>query len=181
MQDSNTKTITIRQAEPTDGGKMQHLAEQSPPLDINSKYCYLLMSTHFSQTCTVAVAGEELVGFQTGYFKPQEPGVLFIWQIAVGSAGRGQGLAKRMVRDLLSRFPRGRVSFLEQTVTKSNEASRALFTSVARELGAPIEETLLFGPDHFGAHDHEPEYLLRIGPIQQNAPHEQENKFQGVL
>lgn len=166
MQDSNTRTITIRQAESTDGGKMQLLAEQCPPLDLNSKYCYLLMSTHFSQTSTVAVDGDELVGFQTGYFKPQQPEVLFIWQIAVGSTGRGRGLAKRMIRDLLARFPRGRVSFLEQTVTKSNEASRALFKSMAQELGASLEETLLFGPDHFGASDHEPEYLLRIGPIQ---------------
>ena len=165
MQDSNTQTITIRQAESTDGGKMQLLAKQCPPLDINSKYSYLLMSTHFSQTCTVAVTGEEILGFQTGYFEPDQPDVLFIWQIAVGDAGRGQGLAKRMVRDLLARFPRGRVSFLEQTVTKSNEPSRALFRSIARELGAPLEETLLFGPEHFGASDHEPEYLLRIGPI----------------
>lgn len=180
MADGSFEDIIIRMPEETDGARMHALARQSPPLDLNSAYCYLLMSTHFSRTCTVAEQDGELVGFQTGYLKPEEPDALFIWQIAVGAAGRGKGLAKRMIANLLERFEPGRISYLEQTVTKSNRASRALFASAARSLQTELNESLLFGDRHFGSASHEAEYLLRIGPIDRGRRFNRKDKIQGV-
>ena len=36
-------------------------------LDLNSTCCYLLLCKHFLETCTVAVANGEIVGFVTAY------------------------------------------------------------------------------------------------------------------
>lgn len=169
--------VFIRMPVAGDGNRMHALAEKCPPLDLNSEYCYLLMSTHFAKTSTVAERHGELIGFQTGYFKPEDPHVLFIWQIAVGPGGRGEGLGKKMIQSLLNRFDSGRIRYLEQTVTKSNAPSRGLFGSVAKSLLTEIEESPLFGARDFASPSHEPEYLLRIGPITGHPENNQKNKI----
>lgn len=178
----NVDDIVLRRPRATDGGRVAALVRTCPPLDVNSEYCYLLLCSHFAATCTVAELDGKIVAFQTGYFKPEEPGVLFIWQIAVSEGGRGVGIAKRMIEDLFDSLPEGSVEYLEQTVTKSNNASRALFASVARDLNADLTESLLFGPDHFAEASHDPEYLLRIGPVAGHhaATIAQANNQQGV-
>lgn len=182
MKNIEPAEIVIRTPTAADGARVHELARRCPPLDVNSAYCYLLFCTHFAGTCTVAERSGKLIGFQTGYFKPGEPNGLFIWQIAVGPDGRGMGIAKRMVQSLLGRFAPGTVQYLEQTVTKTNRPSRALFESVAQELGAAVNESLMFGDEHFGPDSHEAEYLLRIGPIPNSAgtATNQANLSQGV-
>lgn len=166
--------IVVRRPRREDGARIHALVKQCPPLDVNSEYCYLLLCSHFAATCTVAERDGELLGFQTGYIRPDEPAVLFIWQIAVGAEGRGAGLGTRMVEDLLQSLPPNTIRYLEQTVTKSNAASRALFESIARRLDTTVEESLLFDSRSFSSGNHESEYLLRIGPIARTEPVTQE-------
>ena len=173
METAGTTEVRFRRPEPADGARVHALVKASPPLDVNSEYCYLLLCSHFSATCTIAERAGSLIGFQTGYFRPDAPDVLFIWQIAVSPEGRGMGIGKRMVKDLLASFPRGKIRHLEQTVTKSNTASRALFESVARDLHTTVTESLLFGQQHFESGSHDAEYLLRIGPIVEVTQHHQ--------
>lgn len=157
--------MRLRSPDATDGRRVHALVEACPPLDVNSRYCYLLLCTHFSGTCTVAEVGGRLVGFQSGYRKPEDPGVLFIWQICVAPEARGNGIAKQMLRSLIQRAPAGSIRALHQSVGSENAASRALFESLAREFRAPMREELLFGPAHFGTSGHANEYLIEIGPF----------------
>lgn len=175
--------IVFRTPRVDEGTAVHEIVAHCPPLDVNSEYCYLLLCSHFADTCTVAEKSGHLIGVQTGYRKPREPETLFVWQIAVSPAGRGLGIGRGMVQHLISRFAPAGVRYLEQTVTKSNVASRALFESVARLAGAEVNESLLFGDAEFGSASHEPEYLLRIGPIAADAftTPKTAQKKQGVL
>lgn len=110
--------------------------------------------------------GEDMAGFISAYILPGRPDTLFIWQVAVGEDHRGQGLAKRMVRDILSRPACKDVKFIETTITDDNDASWAMFKGIAKMLDAPHKADVFFDKDrHFqGAHDSE--QLLVIGPFE---------------
>jgi len=165
--------IELRQARVPDAASIWRLVRDSGVLDCNSSYLYLLLCRDFSDTCVVAERGEETVGFVTAYRLPRDPSVLFVWQIGVCSTARRQGLAKRMLRDLLDRQdveqpPR----FLEATVAASNIASRRLFQSLAADIGATLVEEEGFLVSDFPAavsddpaEAHEAEPRLRIGPL----------------
>lgn len=147
------------------GPYLHKLVEQSPPLDPNSIYCNLLQCSHFANTAVAAYLGDELVGFVSGYRIPDRPDTYFLWQVVVAESGRGRGLAKRMIVEILSRPALSDVHYLETTITPDNEASWALFRSFARDQGAELQSQVHFTKDtHFhGAHDEE--HLLRIGPF----------------
>lgn len=138
-----------------------------PPLDTNSRYCNLLQVSHFADTAILAEDSEgQLIGAVTGYRKPRQQSTLFIWQVAVHAAARGQKLGMRMLLNLISRV--GGVTNLETTVTPDNKASRAMFKALAGELGAPLKEMELFHKDRHFAGEHDTEVLLRIGPFRRS-------------
>ncbi len=142
-----------------DGVALHRIAEASQVLDVNSRYAYLLWCRDFADTSVVARAGDEVVGFVTGYRRPDHPEVLVVWQVAVDAAARGRGVAGRLLDELVARVPR--ITVLETTITHDNAASLALFGAFAERHGATIDRTELFGSDVLGA-GHEPEFLHRI-------------------
>lgn len=148
-----------------DGHWVADLVKRCPPLDTNSTYCNLLQCTHFADTCVTAEANGELVGFISGYQLPAQPDTLFVWQVAVDAKARGMGLASQMLSQLLARANLSDVRFIETTITAGNQASWALFRRLAKQLEAPLTESVMFDRDtHFnGAHDSE--MLVRVGPI----------------
>ena len=159
--------ITLRQPCLQDGAAMCQLVQETTPLDPNSCYAYLLLCTHFSDTCVVADEGGDLIGFVSAYRPPTDPDVLFVWQVGVKPVARGRGLAKRMIRNLLERDTCESVNFLEATVTPSNVASQALFRSLADEHDVRCAERCWFPAETFGSGEHEAEVLFRIGPLQE--------------
>ncbi|RUO25488.1 diaminobutyrate acetyltransferase [Aliidiomarina minuta] len=157
--------IKLKIPDPEDGLALNELVEQNPPLDPNSLYCNLLQTSHFAKTAVAAEHEGSLVGFVSGYIKPEQPDTYFLWQVVVGEAARGQGLAKRMVQHLFDRDFFKSVKWLETTITPDNEASQKLFKSLARDWDAGIETKVMFDRErHFGGH-HNSEELYRIGPI----------------
>ena len=159
--------MRLRQPRLEDGAAMCQLVQETTSLDPNSCYAYLLLCTHFSNTCIVAQDRSELVGFVAAYRPPTDPDVLFVWQVGVKPVARGQGLAKTMIRTLLERDACQSVNFLEATVTPSNVASQTLFRSLANEHGTSCAERCWFPPETFGSGEHEAEVLFRIGPLQE--------------
>ena len=157
--------LSFREPVADDGPGIYALVERSKPLDLNSRYCYLILCAHFSSTCVVVEQEGTIAAFMTAYILPEQRDTLFVWQIAVDAKMRGQGLAKKMLRRLLARPVLKGVRYIEATVNPSNDASRALFHSLARDCSVEVSETLLFGSDLFGAGDHEQENLIRVGPI----------------
>lgn len=155
--------MRLRRPTPEDGAALHNLVERCPPLDTNSRYCNLLQVSHFGDTAIVAELNGKLAGFVSGYRIPGREDVLFVWQVGVAPEGRGEGLAPRMLLELIERL--GDVRYLETTVTPANDASAAVFEKVAGKLDARLSRSVLFESDrHFdGAHDEE--VLFRIGPF----------------
>lgn len=156
---------TLRTPKSTDGAAVHKLVENCPPLDPNSMYCNLLQCTHFSDTCVAAELDGELVGFVSGYIPPATPNVFFCWQMAVGEKARGQGLAKRMIREILQREQCLQVSYLETTITESNEASWGVFKSLAKDLNTELNSSVMFDREQHFAGEHATEMLVRLGPF----------------
>lgn len=159
--------IVLRKPQDIDGYDVYDLIASCPPLDQNSMYCNLLQCTHFSSTSVIAVdaSNQNVLGFISGYIKPNDSNTLFIWQVAVSEKARGQGLAKKMLLDILNRNVDSELSYLETTITDNNPGSWALFGSLATELKTELARSEIFTKElHFqGSHD--TENLVRVGPF----------------
>lgn len=163
--------ITIRIVTPEDGAAIWELVRDSKVLDLNSAYLYLLLCRDFSNTCVIAERNGEVVGFVTGYRPPDAADVIFLWQIGVAGSVRGEGLGKRLVKAFLDAPGARGAHTLETTVSPSNQASLALFNSIARDLGATMTQVDGFTADAFPATTgmaHEAEDRYRITPLPLN-------------
>lgn len=166
MKVSFTDRLEIRSAEAADGSAVWQLVKDAGTLDVNSPYCYIMLCDIFRDTCAAAVIGEELVGFMSGYRRPDRPDTLFIWQVAVHPKARGRGIAKAMLKELLNREEQQAVKYVEATIGPANTASRRLFSGFAADRGTQCRITEQYGPELFpSAATHEPELLFRIGPM----------------
>lgn len=152
--------IVVRPPTVDDGGHMWRLARDSGALDLNTSYAYLLFARDFARTCRVAVADGEVVGFVLGYHRPEEPGTLFVWQVAVDPAQRGRQLAGRLLADVATG-----ARFVEASITADNAASQRLFERFAHERGAALTRSELFAATDFPDAGHATEGLVRIGPL----------------
>jgi L-2,4-diaminobutyric acid acetyltransferase len=159
--------VSITRPTVDDGGEMYRLAAESRVLDLNSRYAYLLWCRDFAATSVVARLDGRTVGFVSGYRRPDEPGTLVVWQVAVDEAARGHGVAGRMLDTLFGQV--AGTDHLETTITPDNAASVRLFLAFAERHGAPVATSELFGSELLGS-EHEPEVLHRIGPIEPSDP-----------
>lgn len=160
---SPSNITRLRHPEISDGARIWALARDSRVLDVNSAYSYLLWCRDFWATSIVAETAGELAGFVTGFVRPEAPGTLFIWQVAVAETQRGKGIGVAMLDGLLTRAPAG-VRRLETTVSPDNTASRAMFTALARRRGMSLNKQALFTTDDFPA-AHEAEELYVLEPL----------------
>ncbi|WP_336116469.1 diaminobutyrate acetyltransferase [Streptomyces sp. PTD9-10] len=151
----------------SDGAALWRLAKESKTLDLNSSYSYLLWCRDFAGTSAVARGADgEPVGFVTGYVRPDRPGTLLVWQVAVDSAHRGLGIAAALLDGLTARLADELgITRVETTITPGNTASERLFTSFAARHGADLTREVLFPADLFPDGPHDPEVLYRIGPL----------------
>lgn len=168
--------FALRNAQRCDAKSISRLVNASDVLDTNSCYAYLLLCEHFAPTCLVAhsrtVSDKEagLAGFVAAYRPPTRSNVIFVWQIAVAPWAQGQGLAKRLLHEVVGLPACRGVEYLEATITASNVASQRLFTSFASDLDADVELKEGFvAADFVGSSadlaQHEAERLYRIGPL----------------
>ncbi|MFI6643540.1 diaminobutyrate acetyltransferase [Streptomyces sp. NPDC050504] len=150
-----------------DGAEIWRIARDSEVLDLNSSYSYLLWCRDFAATSVVARgANGTPVAFITGYVRPERPGTLVVWQVAVDRGHRGAGLAGALLEELTRRVARERgLRAVETTVTPDNTASDRLFASYARRHGALLSREVLFDGGLFPDGAHQPEVLYRIGPL----------------
>ncbi|MGO2112384.1 MAG: diaminobutyrate acetyltransferase [Pseudoclavibacter sp.] len=148
------------------GADVWRVAKGTDELDLNSSYMYLLLVRDFADTCRVAVDGDEVVAFVLGYRRSEDPETLFVWQVAVAESHRGEGLASRLVDDLVAANVDAEdpIRFVETTVTEDNLASRNLFGSLARRWNTKLVTESLFEEAHF-PDSHDAERLHIIGPV----------------
>jgi L-2,4-diaminobutyric acid acetyltransferase len=156
--------VLIRGALPSDGPAVHALIARVGTLELNTGYAYLLLCDHFGNTSVLAERDGQLLGAVLGYRPPNRPDAVFVWQVGVDPAARGTGLGKMLLRAFARTPGAAGVRYLEATVAPSNAASRALFDAFARAENAPLEEHPGYGAPHLAV-GHEPEPLLRIGPM----------------
>lgn len=156
--------IILRKPMATDGSRVTSLIAHCPPLDTNSAYCNLLQCTHFAGTCVLAERDGEIIGWISGYRPPNTPEQLFVWQLAVSSSARGEGLAINMLSALLQRCETRGVSQLITTITPGNKGSWAVFHALARRYDARLTHHTHFERDAHFAGRHDTEHLVSIIP-----------------
>ncbi|AFS82209.1 diaminobutyrate acetyltransferase [Candidatus Nitrosopumilus sediminis] len=159
-------SIIFREPLVSDADSIWNLVNSNKPLDENSKYLYVLLCHQFSKTCVVAESDSKIIGFLSGFISPKNPDTLFVWQAAVDDEFRNKGIAKELVLKALSQTD-PTVQFVEATVTPSNKASLKFLQNFASQLDADFTKSPLFSTEILG-HNHEPEDLIRIGPIQKS-------------
>lgn len=164
-ESSKDENIHFRHPSVEDGAAIWQMVEQDGTLDRNSAYMYLLLCQQFSDYCAVAEENGQILGFVTGLRTYKNPDTWFVWQIGVSPAARGKGLAKRLLHFVLKAPASADITYIDTTVSPSNEASRALFAGLTRRLDTQLVENELFTDQHFPSDQHESEPLLRIGPF----------------
>lgn len=160
--------IIIRKPKIEDAFGIWSLVKNSPPLDLNSKYSYMLFCTHFRDMSVVAIDPEQdnkVVGFVSGYRPPTQPDALFVWQVAVDASMRGTGLAPRIIQDIMEREENLDLAYIQATVGPSNKASEGLFRKMGKIYSAACDTSVFFTSEDFGEGGHEEEVLFHIGPI----------------
>jgi L-2,4-diaminobutyric acid acetyltransferase len=153
----------------SDGPRISRLIDASPPLDVNSAYCNLLQCTDFADTCVVAERDGDLLGWVSAYRPPAAPDHLFVWQVAVAEAARGEGLAGKMLDALLERPLAAGATTLVTTITDDNAASWSLFEAFARRHGATLRRSPRFEREAHFAGAHDTEWEVRIVPVPTSA------------
>lgn len=163
---SERQDITLRTATADDGAGIWTLVKEAGTLDLNSSYAYLLMADRFGDTCIVAERDGKVVGFVVAFIPPRQPEVVFVWQIGVHPSARGQGLGRRILQALVDAPACEKVRYMETTVTRSNEASEAMFRSFARHSHSAVElvDDRSYRTEQF-PDGKETERLFRIGPF----------------
>lgn len=159
--------ILMRRPVQADGAALWRLVREAGSLDLNSPYAYLLVATDFAATSLIAEQDGLPLGFLAAYRPPPRPDAVFVWQVGVAPAARGQGLAARMLAAVADRAAQDGARWLEATVTPSNRASDALFRGFARDRGFACEVGEGFAAADFPETEtsHEAERRYRIGPL----------------
>jgi len=145
-----------------DGSAIWELIQACKPLDENSMYCNLVQCDHFSDTCIVGEMDGEIVGWVSGYVRPDDPETLFVWQVAVSEKARGTGLGTLMLRDLLARESCADVSRLQTTITRDNAASWALFNKFCDTADGELSSEPYFSKSEHFNDMHDTEYMVTI-------------------
>jgi L-2,4-diaminobutyric acid acetyltransferase len=153
--------IRLRPPTPADAPAIHDLVVRSPPLDVNSRYAYLIWCRDFAATSVVALRDGALAGFVTGCRPPRDPGTYFAWQSAVDLVLTRPGLAFAMMTDVAERARRAGARWFETTVNPGNRAVIMLVRKLARHHGGAPEIRTLFDTAELGA-GHEPEVLYRF-------------------
>ena len=154
-------SISIREPIKSDAKYIYQLVKDTNVLDVNSEYLYLLQTTHFREFCSVALLEDEIVGFTSGYLIPNKEDTLFIWQVAVDSKARGQGVAGKMIMGILQRESAKNVKTIHTTISPSNSSSQKLFEKLSQNYGVSFEKETMFEISDFND-AHEDEVLYKI-------------------
>ncbi|QDT29200.1 diaminobutyrate acetyltransferase [Gimesia panareensis] len=158
--------LIFREPRVEDALAISRLIKRCPPLDVNSTYATLLLCRDFSDTCVAVEQDSEILAFLSAYRPPHREKTIFIWQAAVDSRLRSQGIGSRMLDDLLSRESLADVNYLETTITPSNQSSQKLFRKLAKRLNTECRSNKGFSADLFGeVEEHEAEDLYQLGPF----------------
>ena len=166
MKDETKSDFNIRNTVKSDGPAVYLIAEKCPPLDLNSRYCYLLLCTQFDKYCLVAEVSNKIIGFVSAYPHPHHTDTLFVWQIGVDPDFHGRGIGSALLEHLIPPAIKNGLIYLETTITPSNKSSRSLFGKLTKAYNTGSTESDYFPASLLGE-GHEAEQLLKMGPFKE--------------
>ena len=137
-------------------------------LDTNSPYQYVLWFRDFADCSLLATVDDEIVGFLTGYRRPEEPETYFVWQTAVNPRHGIPFLGVKLFEAAAERQRARGARYVEATVSAENKAIVMVLRQYARKRSAEVADSVLF-PARWLGDGHHDEVLYRIGPL--NSPH----------
>ncbi|MFR9800600.1 diaminobutyrate acetyltransferase [Streptomyces sp. MS06] len=168
MTTAGTKAV-FRTPTPEDGLKVWELVKNTPNLDTNSPYAYVLWFRDFADCCLVATVDDEIVGFLTGYRRPEEPETYFVWQTAVSPRHGIPFLGVKLFEAAAEQQRARGARFVEASVSAENRSILMVLRQYARRRAAAITEQVLFPAGWLGEGHHD-EILQRIGPLAAKEP-----------
>lgn len=154
--------IKFRESTLGDGLAIWEVVKATGVLDVNSTYCYHLLSYFFGNTTVVAVDDDAIIGFVSGYITPKDPSVAFLWQIGFLPSYQGQGLGKKLLNYWMSLPAVSDITQFHTTISPDNKASQGLFRSWSASHGFSISTRPFLAATDFGTGAHEPEDLYII-------------------
>jgi len=165
-QDTKSEACLIfRSPAVRDAPAVHTLLKRCEGVDTNSRQSYLLLCEHFSSTCVVGEQNGRIVAFISSYTLPERHDTLFVWQLAVDAELRGQGVAKRLFRHLLSRRNLKRIRYVEAMLDPANKVARPLFEALAKECHCEMGGLAGFPAEMFAGEEQDSGYMVRVGPI----------------
>ncbi|MFI2549161.1 diaminobutyrate acetyltransferase [Streptomyces rochei] len=148
-----------------DAQAMWQMVHESDELDDNSPYYYALWCRDFADTSLVAELENEVIGFLTGYFRPEQPDTYLVWQEAAKPRHGIPMLGVHLFERAADRAVRNGARYIEATVSADNKAIIMVLKKCAKRFRASVHTEVLF-PASLFPEDHHDEVLYRIGPIE---------------
>lgn len=166
IKTKDDRIVQFREPTEDDGKEMFRIVQESQVLDVNSSYSYLMWSKYFNKTSIIASCEDEVIGFVSGFLQPESPETLFVWQVAVDPKFQGNGLATKLIEQLIKQLDEHEgIHYLEATVTPSNIPSSKLFQGIAKKKDTECTISECFSEDQFPDPNHEAELTYRVGPF----------------
>ncbi|MHC5557734.1 diaminobutyrate acetyltransferase [Kocuria sp. U4B] len=128
--------VVLRHPTVADAGHLWRIAKECHSVDLSVSYAYLLWCRGFARTSLVAEEDGAVVGFVLGHRRPDAPGVLLVWQVAVAARARGRGIAAGLVDGLIDAVEL--CTAVETSIRDDDQAMQRLFRSVAGARGAQL-------------------------------------------
>ncbi|WP_424919077.1 diaminobutyrate acetyltransferase [Streptomyces sp. wa1064] len=158
------KRPVFRTPRPEDGIAVWELVRDTPGLDTNSRYFYVLWFRDFADCSLLATVDDEIVGFLLGYRRPGEPDTYFVWQTAVSPRHGIPFLGVKLFEAAADRQRERGARYVEATVSAENKAILMVLRQYARKRSAEVADRVLF-PSGWLGEGHHDEVLHRIGPL----------------
>ncbi|MFF8959811.1 diaminobutyrate acetyltransferase [Streptomyces sp. NPDC014894] len=158
------KKAVFRTPRPEDGFAVWELVRNTPGLDGNSPYFYVLWFRDFADCSLLATVDDEIVGFLIGYRRPERPDTYFVWQTAVNPRHGVPFLGVRLFEAAADRQRDLGARYVEATVSADNKAILMVLRQYARKRSAETTDAVLFPAGLLGEGHHD-EVLHRIGPL----------------
>ncbi|OEV04306.1 GNAT family N-acetyltransferase [Streptomyces oceani] len=160
----SNKQVVLRVPLPEDSPAAWKLAENTPDLDSNSLHYYALWFLDFADGSLVVTLNDELIGFLTGYRRPDEPETYFVRQTAVNPRRGIPFLREKLFQAAADQEVARGVRYVETTVCAENKSIIMMLKRFADKHSASIETRVLF-PSVLFSEIHHDEVLYRIGPL----------------
>ena len=135
--------IDIRKAREEDFLAVHHFVSTCPPLEKYFEHFYKIMLRYFQNTCFIAEAGDNIVGFLMGFVSPVHENTYFLWQVGVSPMTQGKGVGKLLLQAAENYLKEIGIRRIEVTVDPENEPSIRLFrssgyTNISRREGETV-------------------------------------------